>query len=704
MVDTVIPAGTTQTNRIDLSGTDTLTVQATAALSVSANAQSVRFNGPTTGAGPTVTNSGTIENTAAGGRAIRIETSVGATFNATITNNSTGIISSNDDAIQIQAGSVTGGTLTLLNAGTITSTTGQAVDLAGGVGASIQSVTNSGSILAIANDAIRFGGTGTLNNSGIVNGGTGAAYSVGADGVQFEQNSSGGVTNTGNGSISGDRHGINAGTNTVVTVTNGTVGPGGNLATITGNNGSGVGLDGSGTVTNYGTISGNFSNSAGSDINGSSPGQPNGGGPDGINDGDGDGIDIDGQATIENFGLIRGTGAGGTGSDGRLNTAEGIAAGGGNITNHSNATIIGSGLGILIDDSATGNAPFATTITNAGTITGTDSFAIKLIGLQNDLIINSGSISGGGGTAMLLGGGDDTLQIGNGSTITGITDGEGGTDAIDYATFTGTGVTVNLATGTATGTGGIANFEDVTGSAQADRITGDSNANRLIGGGGNDTIDGGAGTDTVAFSGRLSDYSLSFSPDGKWIVQDNRPAVNGTDTVSNAEKLQFVDQTLTVETQSLVVTTNLGGINPFDGLTSLSEAILFANSKAGADTITFDSSLASRTIMLGDRLPIIDSDLTIDGGAGRITIDGQDLHRIFFINSGTVTLKEPDTGGWPRSGRKWRRFHRFGRRRHGCRRRCFHSRQPWRPYRADCHAGWGRNHQQPRDRRQWRQF
>ncbi len=637
MANTTVPAGTFLQSRVDMSGVDTLTVEATGVLTVSADPQSVRFNGQTTNG--VIDNFGGIANTAPGGRAIRVETGVGTSFVGTINNTSNGVVSngliqSNDDAVQIQAGTVVSGSITINNSGRISSNFGQALDLAGGTGTMEQKVFNTaGFITSSGSDALRIGGIGTITNSATIAGGTANSHSDGADGIQFESNASGTVTNsTVNGIISGDRHGINAGLNTVVEVTNNAG------AQIIGRNGSGVGLDGSGKVTNYGTISGNFSNSTGSDINGSTPGQPNGGGPDGINDGDGDGIDIDGQATIENFGVIEGTGAGGTGSDGRSNTAEGIAAGGGSITNHSNATIIGAGLGILIDNSATGDAPFATVVTNAGTITGTASFAIKLIGTQNDTVINSGTISGGGGTAMLLGSGDDTLQIVNGSAITGISDGEGGTDIIDYAAFTASGVVVNLGTGVATGTGGIANFENVTGSAQADTITGDGNDNRLIGDGGNDTIDGGAGTDTVVFSGNRSDYTLSFTADGKWIVQDNRPAANGTDRVTNAKKLQFADQTLTVETQSLIVTTNLGGINPFDGLTSLSEAILYANSKAGADAITFDSSLASRTITLGDRLPIIDSDLTIDGGAGRVTIDGQDLHRIFFINSGTVTL------------------------------------------------------------------
>jgi hypothetical protein len=51
-----------------MAGTDTLTVQATGAISVAGNAQGVRFNGPTNGA--SVQNDGSIADTASGGRAI----------------------------------------------------------------------------------------------------------------------------------------------------------------------------------------------------------------------------------------------------------------------------------------------------------------------------------------------------------------------------------------------------------------------------------------------------------------------------------------------------------------------------------------------------------------------------------------------------------------------------------------------------------
>ena len=211
----------------------------------------MRFNGATTNG--QISNSGTIEDTASGGRAIRIETSVGASFTATINNTVTGIIRSADDAIQVQAGSVTGGTINLTNAGLISSTrAGQGLDLAGATGAAIQNVTNSGQINAAANDAIRIGGVGTITNTSIIEGGTNTGYQTSADGIQFEINTSGTVNNNGIGVIVGDRHGVD-GDDFSNVITNNAVG-----ATITGRNGSGVGLDGSGTVTNYGTITGIF--------------------------------------------------------------------------------------------------------------------------------------------------------------------------------------------------------------------------------------------------------------------------------------------------------------------------------------------------------------------------------------------------------------------------------------------------------------
>ena len=86
--------------------------------------------------------------------------------------------------------------------------------------------------------------------------------------------------------------------------------------------------------------------------------------------------------------------------------------------------------------------------------------------------------------------------------------GGAGSDAISYEDA-GSGVTVNLAAGTSSGSGGSATFtsiENAIGGSGGDTLTGNGAANTLhgndgndiiTGGGGNDTIDGGAGNDTI---------------------------------------------------------------------------------------------------------------------------------------------------------------------------------------------------------------
>jgi hypothetical protein len=76
------------------------------------------------------------------------------------------------------------------------------------------------------------------------------------------------------------------------------------------------------------------------------------------------------------------------------------------------------------------------------------------------------------------------------------------------------------------------------------------------------------------------------------------------------------------------------------GAGSLRQAILDANAAAGADTITFQGGLAG-TITLGSALPVINGDLSITGlGAATITVSGNNANRIFFVESGTVSISE----------------------------------------------------------------
>ncbi|RXF75193.1 hypothetical protein EK403_02715 [Hansschlegelia zhihuaiae] len=508
MADTVVAKGETLDERLDMEGADTLRVEGVFA--VSDEDETVRFTGPTDGA--SIVNEGTIENLAEEGRAIRFEEEIGERLVADIANS--GVIRSDDDAVQIDEAPLSAGRLRIDNAegGEFRSTVGSALDL-GDAGAGFRShVFNDGLMASRESDGVKIGGFGRIENTGQISGGKAAGYIDGADGITFEDEATGVVINS--GLINGDRHAVDAGEGSDIRVVNEEGG------VITGRNGSGVGSDGSATVINHGVITGAFSDLDGTDVHGSDVGEEDGGGPDGINDGDGDGVDVDFLATIDNYGVIRGTGAGGNGSDGLPNTSDGIAAGGGVIRNFEGAEIFGADRGILIDNSSQGSAGFVTRIENHGEITGGTGFAVRIVSDLDDVIVNGGAITGGDGVAIQFGSGDNTLAIEDGSEISGLSRGGGGQDVLDYSGFS-EGVTVNLRSGAATGTGGVEGFEQVLGSDQDDQLSGSGRGDVLKGGDGDDALDGRNGADTLE-GGAGADVFRFASEPGRGVdhVQD----------------------------------------------------------------------------------------------------------------------------------------------------------------------------------------
>src|SRR5262249_12759439 len=121
------------------------------------------------------------------------------------------------------------------------------------------------------------------------------------------------------------------------------------------------------------------------------------------------------------------------------------------------------------------NATWSITNTNAGSVAG-----IAFSNIQN--------LAGGTG--------NDLFHFSSGKGVNGTINGGTGKDSLDFSAYT-TGVTVNLTTGTATGTGGVANIENITGSPASDSLTGSSASNVIYGDGGTDVLKGGAaGSDT----------------------------------------------------------------------------------------------------------------------------------------------------------------------------------------------------------------
>lgn len=137
--------------------------------------------------------------------------------------------------------------------------------------------------------------------------------------------------------------------------------------------------------------------------------------------------------------------------------------------------------------------------TNANTITGS-AYDDQIHGDTGNDTIHGGAgndwLHGGTGTDTVNGdAGDDLIWGGAGNdTLNGGAD----IDTVIYQS-SGAAVTVNLATGTATGEGTdtLSNFENITGSNFNDTLTGSTGDNTVRGGLGNDTLRGGDGNDLL---------------------------------------------------------------------------------------------------------------------------------------------------------------------------------------------------------------
>lgn len=91
---------------------------------------------------------------------------------------------------------------------------------------------------------------------------------------------------------------------------------------------------------------------------------------------------------------------------------------------------------------------------------------------------------------------NDTFRFTSFAAVTGTINGGAGVNTLDDSAYPA-GVSINLAAGTATATGGIANIQNITGTAFNDHLTGNAAANVISANGGVDVIAGGGGNDTI---------------------------------------------------------------------------------------------------------------------------------------------------------------------------------------------------------------
>lgn len=111
-----------------------------------------------------------------------------------------------------------------------------------------------------------------------------------------------------------------------------------------------------------------------------------------------------------------------------------------------------------------------------------------------------------------------------------------------------------------------------------------------------------------------------------------------------ARQISAVVTTLALSLSALLITSSPAAAAQFtvmntddDGVGSLRQAIISANSDPGADEITFDASVTG-TVSLASSLPAITAPLTITGpGIASLTIDGNG-HSVFAINGSNIAV------------------------------------------------------------------
>lgn len=201
------------------------------------------------------------------------------------------------------------------------------------------------------------------------------------------------------------------------------------------------------------------------------------------------------------------------------------------------------------------------TLSNISGVYGSNDWADTLIGDQNNNYLDAAGVKPGTtATESIQGGNGDDWMVSNASNEN-FDGGPGSYDLVDFQNdFTGS-VTVNLATGTATGYGSdtLANVEAAQGTVFDDHLTGDNNVNYFFGWLGNDTIVGAGGNDEIDAGSGFIDTS-GYHPTGD---MDNVDGGDGSDTCVNANP----PETNNCETK----TTTTGSITP-QPLTQAAEA------------------------------------------------------------------------------------------------------------------------------------
>ncbi|WP_413678951.1 DUF4214 domain-containing protein [Prochlorococcus sp. MIT 0916] len=195
----------------------------------------------------------------------------------------------------------------------------------------------------------------------------------------------------------------------------------------------------------------------------------------------------------------------------------------------------------------------------------------------------------------------------------------------------------------------IINIKDI----QGELLQGSNALDTLIGGigndvfqgnGGNDTIDGGADYDIATYSGNFSDYTFDII--NKIItVTDNRSSTNdGTDTLSNIEKLSFADKNALITSKEVKGITSLGfkSEKVYSGKSDTYKFYDLGSDKYGVETTNGIDELTGASILKFDdkNMHLVnDVKATFDQVTG-LNTDSGEMFRLY--NASFKRLPDPE--------------------------------------------------------------